>query len=195
MALRPCKECGHQVSSDAKFCPHCGKKVGEKARMKKVIKQLGILIGCFLGIGVIGPSRVSVPLLAQTTAKADKPEVFDAIALLKNPYKWRGHTGILGATANANGWPMPVAPVFVRMLDEHTALYELIDIYFGQNLGNNLLVVLPNSDPPGPSQGYCTFWRVQVIGPASGSNALALRFPVQRSGFLDSIQARNVWHL
>ena len=27
MALRPCKECGQQVSSDAKVCPHCGKKI------------------------------------------------------------------------------------------------------------------------------------------------------------------------
>jgi hypothetical protein len=27
MALRPCKECGKQISSDATACPHCGKKV------------------------------------------------------------------------------------------------------------------------------------------------------------------------
>lgn len=26
MALRPCKECKAQISSDAKICPHCGKK-------------------------------------------------------------------------------------------------------------------------------------------------------------------------
>lgn len=28
MALRPCKECGQQISSSAKTCPHCGKKQG-----------------------------------------------------------------------------------------------------------------------------------------------------------------------
>jgi RNA polymerase subunit RPABC4/transcription elongation factor Spt4 len=27
MALRPCKECKKEISSDAKVCPHCGKKV------------------------------------------------------------------------------------------------------------------------------------------------------------------------
>lgn len=26
MALHACKECGQQISSDAKVCPHCGKK-------------------------------------------------------------------------------------------------------------------------------------------------------------------------
>ncbi len=26
MSLRPCKECKAQISSDAKICPHCGKK-------------------------------------------------------------------------------------------------------------------------------------------------------------------------
>ncbi|HET6843880.1 MAG TPA: hypothetical protein VFK06_19710 [Candidatus Angelobacter sp.] len=31
MALRPCKECKQQISSDAKICPHCGKKVGISA--------------------------------------------------------------------------------------------------------------------------------------------------------------------
>lgn len=24
MALKPCRECGHEVSTDAKICPHCG---------------------------------------------------------------------------------------------------------------------------------------------------------------------------
>lgn len=28
MSLRPCKECGHQISSTAKMCPNCGKKTG-----------------------------------------------------------------------------------------------------------------------------------------------------------------------
>jgi len=28
MALKKCKECGHEISSDAKTCPNCGKKQG-----------------------------------------------------------------------------------------------------------------------------------------------------------------------
>jgi hypothetical protein len=38
MALRPCKECKKEISTDAKICPHCGKKQG-----------IGLGIGC-LGI-------------------------------------------------------------------------------------------------------------------------------------------------
>lgn len=32
MALHPCKECGQQISCDAKVCPHCGKKQGLSTR-------------------------------------------------------------------------------------------------------------------------------------------------------------------
>jgi hypothetical protein len=49
MALRPCKECGRQISSDNKFCPHCGKKVGA-SRLEK-----GFLVAffAFLVVGYI----------------------------------------------------------------------------------------------------------------------------------------------
>jgi hypothetical protein len=31
MALHPCKECGQQVSTAAKVCPHCGKRLGKRS--------------------------------------------------------------------------------------------------------------------------------------------------------------------
>lgn len=31
MALRPCKECGKEISTAAKICPHCGKRIGMSA--------------------------------------------------------------------------------------------------------------------------------------------------------------------
>jgi hypothetical protein len=44
MALQICKECGGQVSSDAKFCPHCG-SIGFDTPM--VVKQVTSgVIGC-----------------------------------------------------------------------------------------------------------------------------------------------------
>lgn len=41
MAIRPCKECGQQVSSKADHCPHCGFRVGPKQ------------YGCISGIVIV----------------------------------------------------------------------------------------------------------------------------------------------
>jgi len=49
MALHACKECGQQISSDAKVCPHCGKKQGAS----KGMGCLGAIAGLIL-LGVIG---------------------------------------------------------------------------------------------------------------------------------------------
>jgi hypothetical protein len=43
MALHPCKECKQQISSDAKVCPHCGKKVGMGMGVKMLI-LIGVLL-------------------------------------------------------------------------------------------------------------------------------------------------------
>jgi hypothetical protein len=42
MSIGACKECGHQISSDAKVCPQCGKK-----------QQLSAGAGCLAIIGVL----------------------------------------------------------------------------------------------------------------------------------------------
>ena len=47
MALRTCAECKGQISSDAKICPHCGKKRGG-------IGCLGTVIVVFLALMVFG---------------------------------------------------------------------------------------------------------------------------------------------
>jgi len=41
MALRPCKECGQKISTDAKVCPQCGKK-----------QTRGAGIGCLVILGI-----------------------------------------------------------------------------------------------------------------------------------------------
>lgn len=44
MSLRPCKECGNQISSDAKVCPNCGKRQRRSS---------GAGWGCLAIIGVV----------------------------------------------------------------------------------------------------------------------------------------------
>ena len=46
MALKPCKECGQEVSSQAKRCPHCGAKlkIGIMGKMAIAIGILFLLI-------------------------------------------------------------------------------------------------------------------------------------------------------
>jgi len=44
MALRPCKECKQQISTDAKVCPHCGKKVGMGAGSGCLLVFLALII-------------------------------------------------------------------------------------------------------------------------------------------------------
>ena len=44
MALRPCKECKREISSDAKACPNCGKK--QRA-------ETGLGMGCLVLIGIV----------------------------------------------------------------------------------------------------------------------------------------------
>lgn len=51
MALKKCTECTREVSSDAKHCPHCGKRLRMQT-WKKVAMGVG---GFFLLVGVLGP--------------------------------------------------------------------------------------------------------------------------------------------
>ena len=66
MALTECRECGKQVSNDAKACPHCGTpSPAKKKGMSRITKTLLWI----LAIGVFG--NVIAPL----TAKKDPPSV------------------------------------------------------------------------------------------------------------------------
>lgn len=60
MALIECRECGKQVSTDAKGCPHCGApEPANKKGMSKLVKTFLWV----LGIGVFG--NVITPLLGK----------------------------------------------------------------------------------------------------------------------------------
>jgi hypothetical protein len=55
MAMIRCAECGIDVSSEAKACPHCGKPVKRSSFAKKV----GIGFAIFMGIGIIANASKS----------------------------------------------------------------------------------------------------------------------------------------
>ena len=52
MALKPCRECGEQVSTEAKTCPHCG--------VKRPVKQTSVF--AWIILAVIGLGFVSAVL-------------------------------------------------------------------------------------------------------------------------------------
>jgi hypothetical protein len=44
VALHPCKECKAQISTDAKVCPHCGKKQGSSTGCLSIVIVVFILL-------------------------------------------------------------------------------------------------------------------------------------------------------
>lgn len=50
MALQPCKECGANVSSKAKTCPHCGALVPKKTSKIALILAGLFLLSIFIGV-------------------------------------------------------------------------------------------------------------------------------------------------
>jgi hypothetical protein len=58
MALIKCKECGKEVSSEAKKCPHCGKKLKTSSLGKGILYVFLILIGLIvLGAIISGTDK------------------------------------------------------------------------------------------------------------------------------------------
>jgi len=60
MALRPCKECGQQISTDAKVCPHCGKNQKQSVTAGGA---LGIFILLLVLFGVLASMNSRAPTL------------------------------------------------------------------------------------------------------------------------------------
>ena len=58
MALQPCKECGQQISTDAKVCPHCGKNQRQSVTAGGV---LGLLVLVLILLAVVGNIISTVP--------------------------------------------------------------------------------------------------------------------------------------
>lgn len=63
MALKPCRECGQEVSTEAKKCPHCGVSDPTGAIARRA-KNTGC--GCLLAVLIMGAIVGSVAYFGQT---------------------------------------------------------------------------------------------------------------------------------
>lgn len=63
MPLKPCKECGKAISTEAKVCPHCGKKNPTQSRTTPTAAAAGCLfiIAVVVVVALIGNSSSNSP--------------------------------------------------------------------------------------------------------------------------------------
>ncbi len=102
MSLKKCKECGKEVSSDAKTCPNCGKPQGPKHY------SLGSLIillvgGWFLySIATSGGSQQSPTRPQGAPARSSEPESPPLELLSWKCEKEHGYVFVLGEVRNVS---------------------------------------------------------------------------------------------
>jgi len=96
MALRKCPECGREISSDAKVCPHCGKKQITTSFIVQLI--LGGILAIWIASSLykVGgnsttPSRTFSP--SQPSISASYPSDQIAFHSLNRPYPARYRSG------------------------------------------------------------------------------------------------------
>ncbi|MGP8251147.1 MAG: superinfection immunity protein [Terracidiphilus sp.] len=143
---------------------------------------LAIIFGVWLHNGPNSSSTSASPAaggLSQTTPTYhESNEVLDPYDLSKNPYKWKDHSGILDTievpVIMGNGTRMGQVTYpggclkFSKMIDEHTAIYEVMVAHEDVGPDGEIAVLLADSDPPSPLRP----WRVFVEGPMEAVNGL-----------------------
>lgn len=85
MALIKCKECGHDVSSEASQCPNCGfpvKTSSNKSRKKWLVGGIVVLVTLSILIAVIYNSSFKIAMTSY-----DYKEVGKSISAINNPRK------------------------------------------------------------------------------------------------------------
>jgi DNA-directed RNA polymerase subunit RPC12/RpoP len=83
MALMKCSECGNDVSSEAKSCPHCGAKVKKPKAPMSLVKKLGILAAVLFVWSVVRQASQDEERRAARTPEqvaADKKEAAQEVA-------------------------------------------------------------------------------------------------------------------
>ncbi len=77
MALKPCKECGKDVSTTVTKCPHCGKRLKLSLLALGCIGCLGITVFTFascVGLAVLGSSGIGKMAEHGLGAEANEPQ-------------------------------------------------------------------------------------------------------------------------
>ncbi len=82
MALHPCSECKKEISSDAKTCPHCGKKTG----MSTGVGCLSLIIGLLIIGAVVGQLNKIGGNSSQSGTQSPEET---ALSQIKLDYSWR----------------------------------------------------------------------------------------------------------
>lgn len=188
--------------------------------MKRTLRLGMITFLVFAAVGVRSQARhkaqssvESAPLAKPSDGGQYQPsdQVFTPFELSRNTYKYKGQSGILdtrtvywGNDEYLGGQKWGTPPTgglrLERMIDEHTAIYEILTLQRGVGPApeGEIAVFLPDSNPPDPLR----FWRVLVEGVLKGTNSMgatvqvpAVRFegyaeePAQKLD--DDIQTRS----
>jgi len=92
MALKPCRECGAQVSTEAEVCPHCGVRsptATSTATVNPIAKRaVLVVIGLFVASSVLTMLTKSPPSLAPSTCASDWARCASNEELAKNYNRW-----------------------------------------------------------------------------------------------------------
>jgi hypothetical protein len=91
MALKPCKECGQQISTEAKTCPHCGKRDPAGTRigcLRGGCLTLTVVVVIGLIVNVIsGGNSTSSSSSGQPASTAAPPASYDFPAYTRIAYE------------------------------------------------------------------------------------------------------------
>ncbi len=83
MALKPCKECGREISTEAKTCPNCGERNPTAAPVNAWV-VLGIIVLVILMIGGgLSSSDSSGPARPPTPAQLAAQHVADSVQAIQ----------------------------------------------------------------------------------------------------------------
>jgi hypothetical protein len=190
-----CEKCGAKLEGDSQFSHKCEVNAGmqgsgtasapernKPAQSPKYVIGLLVLVLVILiaAFAIQREQQKSLNGAPSDTAGSyhESDEVLYPYDLSKNPYQWKGHSGILDTLhvpmVMENGTRMGQVSYpggclkFSKMLDEHTAIYDVL-------VGNQsvlpegvLAVIVPNSEPPNSARP----WRVLVEGPIDAVNGL-----------------------
>jgi hypothetical protein len=147
-------------------------------RMGSFLKAL-LVLAILAGLVVAGLVFLGGGAISHLDSAAYRPsdELLFPSEISKNPYKYEGRSGILDTMnvlilmgGRKTRVPYPGGSlVFVNMLDEHTAVFDVrISGQFGEESSNQIAVKLEDSNPPEPMRP----WRVYVEGPIDATNGL-----------------------
>jgi TonB family protein len=143
------------------------------------------LVGIALATGLFRDgSSSSLPTLVNSFSN-DAPDkgyrasddIIDPYELSKNPYQLKGHSGILdtlhvtllGGNGQLMHTPYPGGGLrFGKMIDKHTATYQVLVGRESVYPDGEIAVILPDSNPPDSKRP----WRVFVEGPLEAVNGL-----------------------